>query len=1352
MSAILAGAALREEIKKITAAKKDKPKPGTQEERSREEKEQKWETDYLDWVFYEKRAKKDNETSELKFIGNNYYLLTANDFADPAGFIEEFKKKDRTTQAEALLSQFTIAFRQRLNIRKFDKWVAATLLAEINWLLKETDLSRISIDLPKDTSSAPGTMNESLRKPALDRQRLQLAFPDAIDELPGANKKEMELDEKSVKLKKLTQALRAAGEKDRENPALKKDEVQIYRMLSPAIRYALLNGDFEKTEIQMAIEELNHLLQQKESIFSDSIGNVTEVKGSVATPPREKDAKPVIAKGTEAVAETAIEKLYLDKGDLSEVTKNRLRLQMAFPVQIAKVWDSLPVLYAWIHAHDSLNALCLSGGGIRSATFGLGVLQGLAENDVLNSFDYLSTVSGGGYIGGWLSAWSKRSGNLESVREALTKRASDPMQPEPLQLRHLREYSNYLTPKLGLTSGDTWTLIGTYLRNLSLNWLVFLPAIATVLALPRIWVAVFQLRDVPRLTAFAVFATGMLFAISAIVYTALNRPSLSDPRNAVRGTGKFLVFCLGFLCISAFCLTAFWAWLQNTGIRREGMLHGVTSNPNPSWILFVVLGMALHVLAWGAYVGRLKKGYRRAELSCCVLSGMVSGFLLWVAAKAWHTDFDSVPVLECFVCFGIPYYLLSIALGVFFFVGITSRFTEDTDREWWARMGAWILLAGTVWAVFSTLVLFGPEWLLKLPRLLTALGGLTGVITLVLSHSGASPANKKEKGELGKKAIPANSILGIAAPVFVAVIIMALSLGTTWLVTKFPIPHIQFECDGATLLSKQDIKDLPLLVAHLKEHEDGVSRYLWSGFTPALRSQLTAYDGSEVQTKALQSSLTDELNDVIRTSQLATNAVWLPGNLSNDLKETLAQDVHHEKRMQRNRFLLEMAYPRELVSVRFDPQMITHESHWLKIILLTLVLAGASFFLSHWIDINRFSLHAVYRNRLIRAYLGASNSNRRPNAFTGFDPADNLHMAELNHRPFHIVNMALNLVTGDNLAWQQRKADSFTASPLHAGAYRLGFRKVAEYASLATDPSGAVEREATRMGQQGSTANGLTLGTSVTISGAAASPNMGYHSSPPLAALMTLFNIRLGAWLGNPGKAGDKSYKDGCPRSAFRHLVMEALGWTGDKSEYVYLSDGGHFENLGLYEMVRRRCRQIVVSDAGCDPKCALEDLGNAIRKIRIDLGIPIEIPHQFQIYSRSPNSTSKYCARGIIHYAAVDGEGVAPGELLYIKPAISGDEPKDVFNYKESSLLFPHESTSDQWFSESQFESYRMLGKHILDDIWRGNDEAKAEKEPDRHTQTRAARELEQLEESDPLDYLIKAARQYLNKPLADD
>jgi len=219
---------------------------------------------------------------------------------------------------------------------------------------------------------------------------------------------------------------------------------------------------------------------------------------------------------------------------------------------------------------------------------------------------------------------------------------------------------------------------------------------------------------------------------------------------------------------------------------------------------------------------------------------------------------------------------------------------------------------------------------------------------------------------------------------------------------------------------------------------------------------------------------------------------------------------------------------------------------------------------------------------------------------------------------------------------------------------------------------------------------------------------MGYHSSPAITFLMTLFNARLGWWLGNPGPAGKSTFDLASPRDPVQPIVDELFSHTDDRRPYVYLSDGGHFENLGLYEMVRRRCRLIVVSDAGCDPTCKLEDIGNAIRKIRTDLGVPIEFGQSFNIKERSKNGEmvdGAYWTFARIGYSEIDAprrmtadEKVRyDGLLLYVKPCFYGGEPRDVFNYALSNAEFPHEPTSDQWFSESQFESYRSLGEFIV-------------------------------------------------------
>ena len=412
-------------------------------------------------------------------------------------------------------------------------------------------------------------------------------------------------------------------------------------------------------------------------------------------------------------------------------------------------------------------------------------------------------------------------------------------------------------------------------------------------------------------------------------------------------------------------------------------------------------------------------------------------------------------------------------------------------------------------------------------------------------------------------------------------------------------------------------------------------------------------------------------------------------------------------------------------------------------IAIALALGAALWFTSGKINANRFSLHALYRNRLAREFLGAANAGRAPHPFTGFDARDNVRMHQLradDGKPilFPVVNLTLN-VTEDQkrLAWQERKAAPFTVTPLACGS-----------AMLDADPNGASPQGAfvdsrcyagVEPDQDQAAPEGLTLATAMTISGAAVSPSMGYNSSPATAFLMTLFNVRLGAWLPNPayamrlaaqtaervkglrvvaersGPAAKAQAREETrawrfsaasgPRYAIAPLMDELLGRAGTESQFVYLSDGGHFENLGIYEMVRRRCRYILVSDAGCDPECAFADLGNAVRKIAIDLHVPITF-ERIRITARGKcGKDTVGFALARIAYPEAGGDKSKHGWLLYIKPTYLEDLPVDVRAYAAAHGDFPHETTTDQWFSESQFESYRQLGEFLAGSLARRRD-----------------------------------------------
>jgi hypothetical protein len=862
-----------------------------------------------------------------------------------------------------------------------------------------------------------------------------------------------------------------------------------------------------------------------------------------------------------------------------------------------RIWDCryelskklVPELYTIIRGLPQMrSALCLSGGGVRSAIFNLGILQGLARCGLLDKFDYLSTVSGGGFIASWLSAWIHReNGNVNTVVTQLAKTPDNPLETEPTPLYNLRVYANYLTPKKGLLSVDTWTLIAIYLRNLLLNWMVFVPVIMAFLLLPRIWFAfVNSSYWEPLFNSKVLLAIGFITAAFALGYTATNLPGAKLWNF---NEGRYVRFSLYPLVISALAFTTYWFRL-GTG--------------RPEWWQFVVFAAALGLTPWvfSLLVRIIKRKWEGSAIGyvgatvLIVVAFCVSGALIWYVTDVLNLQdyFKVAYFARAYASLAPPFFLILLTVGGTFIAGFTSRFTDVDDQEWWARSGAWILIVVVAWSVFHLLVLFGPVLLVGLQSKLGSLlfkGGLTwentkavgtavagiisGAITLLGGSSSKTPAHGERDKPPSWKAKILSLVTSGAAVVFGAFIVIVLALITNWIL---------------------------------------------------------ASNVGELMAKLLRAG----------TFQTDPNS----------------------------------------------PQRVVYESPGRVLVAFMFVIAVVGWLLGRFINTNRFSLHYYWRNRMMRAYLGVSRGEQERektrNKFTDFDLEDNVYMHELKRqpgdlaqRPLHVVNVTLNLAGGEKLEWQDRKAESFTISPLHSGSYWLGYRNSANYGGD----------------------NGISLATSVAISGAAASPNMGYMmTSPVVRFIMTLFNVRLGFWLGNPRK---ETFKRDSPTQSVRPIFDEALGKTDDRSPYIYLSDGGHFDNFGLYEMILRRSRFIIVSDASTDPDYCFESLAYAIRQVRVDFGVPIEFRGKLQL-GKNLGDANKYCSIADIRYSCVDKPDGASdpdydGVLIYIKPSLDGSEPADVLNFHESDPAFPQDTIVDQWFGEAQFESYRMLGSHMI-------------------------------------------------------
>jgi hypothetical protein len=828
--------------------------------------------------------------------------------------------------------------------------------------------------------------------------------------------------------------------------------------------------------------------------------------------------------------------------------------------------------------HRPLTALCFSGGGIRSATFNLGIVQALTKLGLLGEFDYVSSVSGGGYIAGWLRAWVHHRGNVSGVAAALASPAAapdfNPLAPEPKPIDHLREYSNYLTPRVGFFSADTWALAATLVRNLILNWLVLVPALAAVVAIPQMALIVTAGSPDPCRGSMAVYSQVALWmAVAAATWSAIALQYFRRQRATPASQPRILGLGLVPLWLACLCLSTAALWRCTPG-------------GNLGLGLFSVFWCAGIPLA-GWLVARVAAGRQphapsdRSDLFGIVASGLVVAVPFFAIARDWLPLLSARPAL--FVVFAVPVLLALYLLARTLFVAFASLGERDervgpaeqppsawaaADREWWARTSGWVLLAATTWMGASALVVLGAYALARLgPAWHMALAAAGGVSGLITSSLGASPGTKgRNHADQPVESPVQDLVLKLMAPLTVALLVVVLSELTLW--------AAQYTTSHTDLLHVSSL---------------------------TFRSPL---DGGAT--------------------------LW-----------------------------------RVVAGFSLVP------------VLFLLV----SWALGWVVNVNRFSAHGLYRDRLMRAYLGASNTGRTPDPFTGFDPGDNAQLHDLvtdgASRPILVINTTLNLVkSAERLAWQQRKAESFSMTPLYCGNFHEGYRSSRDYGGP----------------------NGISLATAVTISGAAASPNSGYHSSPIVTFLMTLFNARLGCWLGNTNMHGASTFRQNGPSHAGKILFSELLGFTDAEHPYVNLSDGGHFDNLGVYEMVLRRCRFIVASDAGQDPDHDFGDLGNVVRKIRIDFGVPVTFEAPIQILPRNDPATHGLdCAVGRIGYDVVDA-GAEPGWLLYLKPTLRAPQnpPYDVLSWSRSSALFPHEPTTDQWFSEAQFESYRALGESL--------------------------------------------------------
>jgi hypothetical protein len=885
----------------------------------------------------------------------------------------------------------------------------------------------------------------------------------------------------------------------------------------------------------------------------------------------------------------------------------------------------------------------LSGGGIRSATFSLGVFQGLArQQGLLGKIDFLSTVSGGGYFGAFLGRLFSRDyidgpSDVEDVLQARHKPSnpiagneSDKAKFKPRVLGFLRENGRYLSPN---GAGDEILAGAAVLRNL----------VSIHLVLSIFWLTFF-------------------LAVQALRIAAESTGAGVDELNRWLTLGNFWGSPFLVLPVATFVLAVFplgWAyWL----IRPERR----TLERNPAAItpwagLFMVLVLVLWLTP--AYWGRT---------------------LPWAALG-----------------------VLTLALATLFWrviVGLSfrSKHLDPGKLETKLYLNRWIsnrLSLWLSWALVVTVALLalalidscGQSLYVLLYRngLIKWLAGFFSVVT-VLGGYGRQIAAFFSKGPGTKRpSLPVNLLAGLGAFILVGIILVSLNTLSHAVVWRF-----------------QDLAETPAAAAGQGAHKVMVRVEADRGTLPPLNVRVTP--GGALRPKAEKPSLVEmERQRLRRQEKIAPVTIALTTGL--------------------------------LLSILFGQT---------------------------WSFLNKSSFHPMYSDRLTRAYLGASNEDRlgddspsltEPVKGDDEDLAGYWPPPEKKGTFLHLINVTINeTIDGRSQIQQQdRKGLGMALGPcgLSAGIQHHMLLPFGEpkNARPVGAPVDVFPREGYKVfDYKDSLFAGemLPLGSWVGISGAAFSTGIGMRTSLGLSLLCGLGNVRLGRWW-DSGIHRDKSGgKLGLSLEKFlarvfpvqAYLLDEFLArFPGTARRHWYLSDGGHFENMGGYELVRRRLDRIVIVDGEQDDGYTFEGLANLIRKARLDFGAEIEFLDEDELDDEVPGPVRRefgtlqqlrrgkwqeekekdgskgrrgtllaedpegqslaHAALARITYSSPDGP--AESRLLYIKPTLTGDEPADLTEYHKNHSAFPHESTLDQFFDEAQWESYRKLGQHIAEQLF---------------------------------------------------
>jgi hypothetical protein len=335
-------------------------------------------------------------------------------------------------------------------------------------------------------------------------------------------------------------------------------------------------------------------------------------------------------------------------------------------------------------------------------------------------------------------------------------------------------------------------------------------------------------------------------------------------------------------------------------------------------------------------------------------------------------------------------------------------------------------------------------------------------------------------------------------------------------------------------------------------------------------------------------------------------------------------------------------------------------------------------------DLTNWSLHPFYKRRLSSVF--ALERTLLPDGSIVAREArydDPIPFTKLSStKPELIVCAAANV-------------SDYGATPTNRHVTPFNFSRNEIYAGrvLGTTDMGRYEET------NGKRARDISVPAAVAMSGAALSPSMGKMSRWYATFLLAVANVRLGVWLPNP-RAVERERSGGRRvrrRAGPFYLLWELLGRNSYRHDYIYVTDGGHYENIGLVELLRRGCTEIYCFDASGDKVDTFNTFGEAIAIARSELGVEISIdPFAMTPKAGDDDYVPRDHVMGQIWFMGDREKGEPSGRLILAKAGVTHSAPADVRSWKDRDAPFPTHGTVSQLYTEERFEAYRALGAHI--------------------------------------------------------